>query len=1075
MKSMIVKFAGNHVFANILMVTLLMAGILAGMAMNREDMPSLTLDTISISVSYPGADPAEVEEGITRKVEEAIDGLEGIDEYSSASAEGSSTTTIQVMDGYDVDRLLDRVRNEVDSINSFPSEAETPSITRPEIQRPVMGLALVSDMPEARLKEWADDVKKQIQLLPGISQVLTSGTRSYEISVEISQANLLKYNLTMEQVAQSISQANLNSPGGSMKTQDREIRLRTLGRKYTGLELEKIKIIQGLEGQTLYLKDVATIKDGFTETPISIRANGSPAILLNVMAGESDAIRIADTLTAFQREFNDGLPQGSQLIILSDNTQSIRANLEMLTSNAVMGLILVFLLLWLFMDPKISFWAGMGIPISLMGGLAIVYFCGVTLNKVTLFGLIMVLGIVADDAIVVGESIFVHRKNGAGRMEAVVKGLSEVALPVIAAVLTTIVAFLPLYHINGVMGKFIVALPTAVIACLLISLVECLIMLPAHLSTLKDGDEKAKPKNRITRALDKLHTTTVAAMEKGGEKIYQPLLKKCIRHRYIFLSGCIAVLLLSTGLVTGGFVKFDVFPPQASNIMTATIRFPEGTPFTVTQGAVARVEAAARKAATQLSPDGDIIVNSLATTGQKAGGQEGGQKTALSHVGGVRITLVSPGESGVDTNALLFAWERATGTISGVQSLDFSSANGGPDGSPVEIALQGNHMDQLLGAADEIQAALKGIDGVSQVQSDNVPGKTEFRFSLKEEAGYLGITLSDLADQIYNAYYGAEALTLLRGNDEVEINVRLTQAERENLAALGEFKITTSSGAKVPLSSVARVETGPGYATINRKNGFRQIKVSAKVDTAKIVAGEVTSRLQAEEFPGLLSRYPDVKISLEGDAKRQAESFGSLGIWIPISVMGMFIIIATMFRSYIQPLLILTTIPFGLVGAVIGHLIMGKMLSLLSVFGMVALTGVVVNDAIVLIERINMNLEEGMEFFPALYQGCARRFRAVMLTSISTIGGLIPLIIETNQYAQQLIPMGISLAFGVAFATLLTLLLLPCLFTMVSDLRSLVGRILRKPAKARHQLEPAFKRNRNNQPIHRSSHATDTL
>ncbi len=1073
MERIIAAFAGNRVLANILMVTLLMAGLLAGLTMEREDMPETQLDTISITVSYPGADPEEVEEGVSRKIEEAIEGLAGIDEFTSVSSEGSSATTVKVVDGYDADRLLDRIRNEVDSITTFPEDAQSPSIVRPEIQEAVLGLALVAPLSEARLKEWADEVKKKIQQIPGVNQVTLSGTRSYEISVEVSQANLLKYGLTLEEVAQAIKSANLNQPGGTLKTRDQEIRLRTLGRKYTGRELEQIKIIQGADGGTLHLKDLAQIKDGFTETPLSIKANGAPAILLNVMAGEGDAIEIADNVTAFQRDFNAGLPKGSELITLSDNTLSIRSNLEMLITNAVMGLCLVFILLWLFMDPKISFWAGMGIPISLMGGLAIVHFAGITLNKITLFGLIMVLGIVADDAIVVGESIFVHRRNGASKMEAVVKGLSEVAMPVLAAVFTTVVAFLPLYHINGVMGKFILALPTAVIACLAVSLVECLIMLPAHLSDLKNED--APPtQNRLSRAINRFHTRTVNGMEQACTHIYQPLLKGCIRHRYLFFSLCIALFLATMGLIKGGIVKFDVFPPQASSIMEGSVTFPDGTPFPITQKAVAQMEAGARKAAQTLSPDRDLILNILATTGQKAGGTEGHQKSARAHVGGVRVTLISPAESGIDTNTFLFAWERGTGPITGVETLDFSASHGGPPGAPIEIALQSDQMSQSFKAADEIQKALAAMDGISQIQSDDVAGKTEFRLSLKPEAGYLGITLSDLASQVYNAYYGMEALKLQRGNDEVEVRVRLTAQEREDRAGFSDLKVTTSTGARVPLSALAHVETQPGYATITRKNGLRQVMVSAKVDADKIVAGEAISRLRTETFPGIRQRYPDVHIALEGDAKRSAESFGSLYIWGPISLMGMFVIIATMFRSYVQPLIILITIPFGLVGAVLGHLAMGHMLSLLSVFGMVALTGVVVNDAIVLIERINMNLEEGMEFFPALYQGCARRFRAVMLTSISTIGGLIPLILETNEYARQLIPMGISLAFGVAFATLLTLMLLPCLYTIVNDLRCLVARISGRPHVQRHQLEPAAGRTPGYTHHQRSPHATET-
>ena len=1060
MNAIIKAFAQNRVFANLAMVTLILAGILSATVMVREDMPEMDLDTITISVTYDGADPEEIEEGISRKIEDAIDGLEGIDEYTSTASEGSSNTVITVKDGYDPDRLLDQVRNEVDSISTFPDDADTPSVVRPSISKAVISLGLVSDMDEARLKEWADTIKKKIQRLPGVSQANLSGTRAYEISVEISQDTLRKYNLTTIEVADIIAKNSLNQSGGSLKTGAEEIRLRTMGRKYTGNQLAKIKIINAQNGQTLYLSDIAQIKDGFTENNLSIKANGRPAVLINVLAGEEDTIDIADRVRAFTEAQNEQLPTGSEIIILSDNTESTRSNLSTLYSNAAMGLVLVFILLWLFMDTKISFWAGMGIPISLLGGLAVVHFCGITLNKITLFGLIMVLGIVADDAIVVGESIFYHRKNGASPLDAVVRGVSEVGLPVLAAILTTIVAFFPLYHIEGMMGKFIVALPTAVIACLLISLGECMVILPAHLSDLKDTTRLPSPKNRLLAWVDRFHAITVTGMEKAGKKIYLPLLKRCVRHRYLFVSLCVTLLLLCAGLVKGGFIKFNVFPKQASTIVVASVEFPDGTPFATTQQAVELLENTARKAAETLKTlSGEaLIVNTLATVGQEAGEKAGNVDTASSHVGGVRVTLLDPEKSGIHSEDFITAWEEACGAIAGVQSLDFTASGGGPAGAAVEVCLQGEDLDQIAAAADRIMAKLNTIDGVYQVYSDNTPGKNELKLALKPEAEYLGISLSDVADQIRGAYYGAEALSIQRDNDEVDVYVRLTEEARQTHASIDDYRIKTGGGTWVPLSAVATTSMEPGFSTITRKNGFRQIMVSAKVNTHQIVAGEVISTLQSSLFKDLKADYPGLRITLEGDAKRSAESFGSLYLWVPISIMGMFVIIAAMFRSYIQPLLIMLTIPFGLVGAVLGHMVMGHMLSLLSVFGMVALTGVVVNDAIVLIERVNMNLAEGMEFFEALYQGGVRRFRAVMLTSISTIGGLLPLILETSQHAQQLIPMGISLAFGVAFATVLTLVLLPCFFTIVSDLRYGLAMLHGRKETARNRLEPAFQR-----------------
>ncbi|MCP4120019.1 MAG: efflux RND transporter permease subunit [Desulfobacteraceae bacterium] len=1059
MKSIIKAFSGNRVFANLVMALILVAGMLAANGMVREEMPDMELDFIRVTVAFPGADPEEMEEGISRKIEDAIDGLAGIDEHTSVSSEGISTTIITVTDGYDANVLLDRVRNEVDAITTFPGDAETPSVVRPQIEKAVISLALTGDMPGARLKEWAESVKQEIQAIDGVSRAEVSGTRAYEISIEVSQATLLKYDLTIADIARIIADASQNRSGGTIKTDAEEIRVRTVGRRYTGKEFAGIKVVTGARGETVTLGEIADIRDGFTENTLSMAVNGAPGVLINVLAGEEDTIGIADRVIRFQREKQLTLPEGVEIMILSDNTEGIRASLETLANNALLGLVMVFFLLWLFMDTTISFWVGMGIPTSLLGGLAIVHFAGISLNKITLFGLIMVLGIVADDAIVVGEAIFVRRKNGDSPLMAVVNGVSEVGLPVLASILTTIVAFIPLYHIDGVMGKFIIALPTAVIGCLVISLVECVLVLPAHLSGLKTGE--AKPKTRFFAFVDRFHRMTVNSMDWIAQRIYLPLLKRVVGMRYVAVCMALVMLLLCAGLVRGGFIRFNVFPKSASSIVTSVIEFPEGSPHGVTERAVSQVALGAERAARRFSlpTGGELIVNILSTVGQAAGEKAGSVKTGQPHVGGVRVTLMDPDISGVHSEEFIRAWEEEAGDLAGVQTLEFTASNAGPPGAPLEICFRGDSLSGISGAADETMARLRQINGVTQVFSNNAPGKNEFKFYLKPGAEHLGLTVADLASQVYGGFYGVEAIKVQRGDNEVEVNVRLAAAERASLAGIRDFMVRTGAGARVPLSSVADIAYGPGFSSITRKDGRRQVMVSAEVDTAMVVAGDVIDQLNRDFFPELKAKYPATTISFEGDAKRSRESFSSLYLWVPIAVMGMFLIIATMFRSYVQPLVVLFTVPFGLVGAVLGHFAMGEMLSLLSVFGMVALIGVVVNDAIVLMERINMNLAEGMAFYEALFQGGVRRFRAVMLTSISTVGGLLPLITETSQYARQLVPMGISLAFGVAFATVLTLVLIPCFFTIINDLRLAGAKLSGRRDITREGLEPAFTRN----------------
>ena len=1056
---LITSFARNRVFANLAMALIMIAGLLAWAVMIREEIPGMTMDTIVVTVTYDGADPQEIEEGISRKIEDVIDGLEGVDSYISTSFEGRSETSITVSDGYDADLLLDRVRNEVDSISTFPADADRPSIVRPVDQDVVMTLGLLSDMDDARLKEWAETIRKELKHQAGVNQVTLTGTRAYEISVEISQDILHKYNLTIGAVADIIAEESQNRFGGTMRTSAEDIRLRTLGRRYTGRELAGIKVISGLNGQTLHLGDLADIRDGFTQNDLSIRANGRPAVMLNILSGEVDTIKMADRVSRFMAEKNKVLPPGTEIIVLTDDTEDIRSVLERLYANAGLGLVFVLILLWLFMDTRIAFWAGMGIPVSLLGGLAIVYLCGYTLNKVTLFGLIMVLGIVADDAIIVGEAIFYHRRTGAPALDAVIKGVSEVGLAVLVAIATTIAAFFPLYHIEGVLGKFIAPLPTAVIACLLISLLECLFILPAHLSDLPEYSGRPQ-RNGLLNVLDGFHKRTMAAMDIAGTRIYLPVLKACVRFRYIFVCLCISLVFICIGLVNGGFVKFKLFPKRAASVVTASVTFPEGTPFHITRKAVERLEASAMAAAASFDTlsGRPLVENRLATVGQWAGEDEEQAVSAAPNRGGVSITLASPAKSGVHSDAFITAWENACGPVAGVQSLTFDASDAGPPGSAIEISLQGNNLDQLSLAARKIIDALESVDGVSQVRSDNAPGKNELKLRLRPEARYLGLNTGELALRIQHAFYGALAMKVQRDNDEVDVFVRLTEAQRGNRRTLSEYLIKIDENTWIPLTAVADIEFGPGPSAIIRKNGFRQIMISADVDTAEIVAGDVIQSLSKGIFKEISSRYPDVDIVLYGDAEQSSETFGSIALWGPVSVMIIFVMIAAMFRSYVQPFLILLTLPFGIVGAVWGHLVMGKMLSVLSVFGMVALAGVVVNDAIVLIERINMNLARGTGFFDSVFQGGLRRFRAVMLTSVSTVGGLLPLILDKSQQAQQLIPMGISLAFGVAFATVLTLVLLPCLLVIVNDIRFVFAGGLGPGKVFRNRLEPAFHR-----------------
>ncbi|HSO21113.1 MAG TPA: efflux RND transporter permease subunit, partial [Desulfosarcina sp.] len=1053
MKQLLAAFARNTVFANIILALIFVAGYIATTNMIRETFPEFSLDMITISVPYPGADPEEVEEGISRKIEEAIEGLEGIKQYTTKSSEGLGSANIEVREDYDVDEVLDRVRTKINAISTFPVDAEKPVISELLLKDVVTLLYLSGDMSERRIKEWSEQIKYEIQQLPHISQVETFGARDYEIAIEVSEERLRQYGLTFSAVTDAVRRSSLNLAGGTIRTREEEIRVRTMGRKYTGQELAGVVVLATPRGDVVTLDRLARITDGFTEDPIAATINGEPSVLLIVYkTPEEDALAISATLAGYVGQKQQQVPGGANIEILFDNTDMLKARIDLLLKNGIIGLSIVFLLLWCFLNARLSFWAGMGIPVSIAGALVILWAMGGTINMISLFGLIMVLGIVVDDAIVVGEAIYVHRKQGKPTLKAAVDGVSEVGMPVIAAVLTTVVAFLPLFYVGGIMGKFISILPAVVIACLAVSLVECLFLLPAHLSHLPDPNRPRGRESVMVRRLSRVQETTARWMERFVARVYLPFLSQALNWRYISFATAITVLMLTVGLVRSGIIKFEVFPKLDGFVMTATAEFPSGTPPEVTGQAIRDIEAALLRLQDKVQTrSGDPLVEDRLTL---VGQTLGDMPQVGPHYGSVQAILLDSEARGIHTEELMVMWEKEIGILPGIKSLTFAGMEAGPPGDPIEVWLQGHDMDDILSAADELMERLRKFEGAYQIRTDFSPGKNEMRLSLRPEARSLGLTVEDLARQIYAGYYGDEALRLQRGRDDIRVKVRYTADERSRLSDLDQVRIRTAGGQEVPLMSVADVAFAPGYSTITRTDGMRRVAVSAGVDTTKANANEIFAELSANYFPQLKKRHPALFVDLQGEQKKMRESFDSLFIGFPLAVLGIFIVIATMFRSYAQPFVIMFTVPFGIIGAVFGHMLLGYDLSIMSIFGMVALTGVVVNDAIVLIERINENFACGMPFFDAILKGGARRFRAIFLTTLSTVGGLAPLILETDFQAKFLIPMALSIAAGVAFATILTLVLIPSLLAILNDLRLVAHRLRHGRWPRRLEVEP---------------------
>jgi len=1057
MKRVMAAFASNTVFANIVLVMIFLAGGIAVMSMIRENFPEFSLDMITISVPFPGADPEEVEEGISQKIEEAIEGMEGVKQYTTQSSENVGTAIIEVKENYDIDDVLDRVRTKVNAISTFPVDAEKPIITELVLKDPVMLLYFSGDMSERRIKEWSKKIKNEIQQLTEVSHVQIFGARGYEINIEVSEERLREYGLTFDMVKDAIRRSSLNLAGGTIRTRGEEIRLRTMGRKYTGKTLSSIVVLARPEGEIITLDRVATINDGFTEDPINALINGEPSVLLIVYkTTEEDALAISEAVQQFISQKQQQLPDGANIKIFYDNTEMLRSRINLLVKNGIIGLTIVFLLLWCFLNARLSFWSGMGIPISIAGALVILWAMGGTINMISLFSLIMVLGIVVDDAIVVGEAIYFHRKQGKPPLKAAVEGISEVGMPVVAAVTTTIVAFMPLFYVGGIMGKFISVLPAVVIACLVVSLLECFILLPAHLSHLPDPNASNNNLNPLTRRLEIVHHLTSSGMEWFVARIYTPLLSKALYWRYISFCIAISILLLTIGLIKGGILKFEIFPEVDGFIMTSTVEFPSGTPLDITKQTIEQIDAALLRLAkhSQTRSGDPLIQDRLSLVGQTL---EGIPRSG-PHLGSVQVILLDSERRGIHTKDLMIQWEKEVGPIPGVKSLTFAGLQAGPPGAPIEVWLQGRDMEDILAASDDLMDRLSKLEGVFQIHSDFSQGKNEMRLELKPQARTLGLTVDDLARQIYAGYYGDEAVRLQRGRDDIRIKVRYTADERSRISDLERVRVRTRNGHEVPLMSVANISYASGYSTITRTDGLRRVAVSADIDTNKANANEIFAELSSNFFPQLKQRYPELNVALQGEQKKMRESFESLYVGYPLAILGIFIIIATMFRSYAQPFVIMFTVPFGIIGAVLGHLLLGYNLSIMSIFGMVALTGVVVNDAIVLIERVNENIAEGMPFFDAILSGGARRFRAIFLTSLSTVGGLAPLIMETDLQAKFLIPMALSIAAGIAFATVLTLVLVPSMLTLLSDARLLVHRLRHGYWPKRVDVEPARNR-----------------
>ncbi len=1018
--------AGHSVTANLLMLVLLVGGFYSGLRIKQEVFPEFELDMVTITVPYPGASPQEVERGILLAVEEAVEGLEGVEKVTSRAREGSGSVTVEMIEGEDIQRLGQDIQSEIDRISSFPEEAEDPQVTILARKRYVVSLALYGDQSERVLREFAEHVRERLLQAPEITQVSLSSVRNYEISIEIAQNTLRAYDLTLNEVAQRIRRASVELPAGAIKTAGGDILVRMKERRDFGHEFGQLPIITTSDGTQLLLEDIATIKDGFEETDYQSTYNGQPAVLIEISRiGEQTPLTVSKAVRRIVTELNQTLPGGLSIDVRNDRSEIYQQRLNLMLKNGFLGLGLVFILLALFLEPRLAFWVSLGIPISFLGSLLFLPMVGASINMVSLFAFIVTLGIVVDDAIVVGENVYYHRQRNTPWFTAAVTGTREIAVPVTFSVLTNMVAFVPMFFIPGFMGKVFRQIPVVVICVFTISLVESLLILPAHL-----GHQKTRKAYGVFGWIEKQQQRFSRAFLSAIDRYYRPFLGLVLRWRYVSMGIAVAILLLTIGYVRSGRLGFELFPKVESDYAKVTATLPYGSAF-------AKAEAVQQK----------LVAVAKTVAAANGGPQllEGIFAIIKSNVAEVQVYLTPPGVRPISTSEFTDQWRREVGLIAGLESLKFESDAGGPGrGAAISVELSHQDMQILEKASAELAAALAFYPTVIDVDDGFAPGKQQIDFRIRPEARSLNLSAKEVAQQVRHAFYGAEVLRQQRGRNEVKVMVRLPKNERVSEHNLEQMILRTPSGGELPLKNAVNVSRGRAYTDIVRREGRRTVTVEADA-RPRSKAGQILAAVKAETLPSLQAKYPGLEYSFEGRQADRRESMASLFKGLGIILVVIYAMLAVPLNSYIQPAIIMAAIPFGIVGAVIGHVLMGYSLSVISMFGVLALTGVVINDSLVLIDMANRQRRSGLHPYATILMAAQLRFRPILLTTLTTFGGLTPMIFETSRQARFLIPMAISLGFGVLFATLITLALVPSIYLIVEDLKQ-IARKLARPA-----------------------------
>ncbi len=1060
MRGLIRWFSRNNVSANFIMAAILIAGITTWFKLKKEIFPETSTNVVSVSVPYPGATPGEVEKGVCIPIEEAIRDVEGIDIMRSTAANSYGVVYVEVSDDSNVRDVLDDIKTRVDSIENFAENTESPLYEEVLIKNQVLTVAISADTDERTLRgyaerirdgilthnppkptSWINRIASSFRGSSGVSQVELSGLRKYEISIELSEDNMRAYGVTFATVADSVRASSIDLPGGAVRTEAGEILIKAESKRYSSADFEKIPVITRADGTVVFLGDIATILDEFEDVDLISRFNGKNAATLQVFrVGKEDTLEVAESARSYLKEVREQLPKGVEVEVWNDNSKYLRGRLDLLRKNALWGLLLVLLILSLFLRPSLAALVTIGIPISFAGAIWMMPTTGISINMITLFAFILVLGIVVDDAIVVGENVYRRIRKGENPRDASWRGTHEVGVVVIFGVLTTAVAFTPMLGISGVSGKIWRNIPWIVIPTLLFSLIQSKLILPAHLALLRPANNE-ESRNPIL----KLQRKVAQGMETFIDKFYRPILKMALGSRYVVITIFIALFFIAIGLVRGERIKWEFFPEVEAEIISAKVKMVEGVAFETTSAAVTRIEEAAIKLNEKYTNSSGqaLIINMLATVGSQP------FKTGFSPVtptgdnlGEVALEILPGSNRAVSARELAAEWRKLTGPIPGTSEISFQSQSAG-SGNAIDLELSGDDMEQLIMATEEVKDSLSKIEGIIDISDSNTLGKRQVVLKSLLSAGEsMGLRLSDVATQLRQGFYGEEVQRLQRGRDEVKVMVRYPKRDRSSLEDVEQIKIRTRAGDEVPLSALVNFEEGRSKSVIRRTERVRAIRIAADIDRGnpKANANRARRTLENETLTVLAERFPGINYAFYGEQKDQARSMEELRSSSVFALLAVFVLMAIPLRSYVQPLIVMSVIPFGIVGSILGHILMGANISIMSMCGIVALSGVVVNDSLVLVDYVNRHRIKGDSVISAAWEAGAARFRPIILTSLTTFAGLSPMLFETDLQAKFLIPMAISLGFGILFATAITLILVPSIYLVLEDLKSLILR-----------------------------------